>query len=204
MNWHLAPSLVQLRAEITAGWPGRSTVSDGSIGDPAHSARVSDHNPDADGWVRAVDVTQWDPHTPNDPSDDVAQALAEHLRSQRDPRIKYVIWRGRMFSSYATATRAAWAWGPYSGPNGHFHHVHVSVVAGPAGLDARSWSIHHQEHDTMTPEQEAKLDRAIAALARLEQRLTRTEALAGAARGEAAAAGLRAQAIQETLANERG
>lgn len=134
MTWYLSRALVTLRGEIEAAWPGRSKISDGSIGDAAHASRPSDHNPDPSGpdkgEVRAIDVTQWDPGTPENPRDDVAEAVAEQLRASRDPRILYVIWRGRMFSSYPTSSTPAWTWRPYTGPNGHFHHVHISVRPG--------------------------------------------------------------------------
>lgn len=127
-----------LRSEINAAHPGRSKISDGTLGDTAHSARKSDHNPDANGIVHAIDVTVWD-DTDADNVDDVAQPLAEFLRAKRDPRTKYVIHRGRMFSSYPTTSggkyRAPYEWGPYTGPNGHFHHVHVSVY----GDDGAPW-----------------------------------------------------------------
>lgn len=139
MTWRLAGSLVTLRNEINAAYPGRSKVSDGSIGDTSHSARVSDHNPDAGGVVRAIDVTQDDPFDTPTPADDVAEAVAEFLRQKKDPRIKYVIWRGRMFSSYRTSKYAAWTWRPYSGPNGHFHHVHISVTPGGEGDSGKAW-----------------------------------------------------------------
>ncbi len=139
MTWRLAPALVRLRQEINAAYPARVTSSDGSIGDEAHSSRTSDHNPDAAGWVRAIDVTEWDPGTPTVDADDVAEALAEHLRASRDPRVKYVIWRGRMFSSYPTTSRRAWEWRPYTGPNGHFRHVHVSVQPDDRGLASAPW-----------------------------------------------------------------
>lgn len=136
MSYRLTPPLVRLRDEINAAYPGRSKISDGWIGDLAHQARKSDHNPDANGVVHAIDVTQWDPGSPLNPNDDVAEAVAEHLRRTKDPRIKYVIWRGRMFSSYASGGVAPWTWRPYTGPNGHFHHVHVSV--NPNGAD-KGW-----------------------------------------------------------------
>jgi len=128
-----------LRREINAAHPGRSKISDGTLGDTAHAARTSDHNPDANGIVHAMDVTVWDGPDPG-VADDVAQPLAEFLRAKRDPRTKYVIHRGQMFSSYDSykngrVIRRAWQWGPYTGTNGHFHHVHVSVY----GDDGAPW-----------------------------------------------------------------
>jgi len=137
-GWRLAKGLVRLRNEINTEYPGRSRISDGSIGDASHSSRSSDHNPDPRGVVYAIDVTQDDPFDTPTPNDDVAEALAEWLRKSKDKRVKYVIWRGRMFSSYATSTRRPWEWGKYTGPNGHFHHVHISLVAG-LGDEDRGW-----------------------------------------------------------------
>jgi len=136
----LCYGLVSLREDINRAYPGRSKVSDGWIGDTAHSSRVSDHNPDGHGVVYAIDVTQDDAaHTPTNPNDDVAEAVAEFLRTNRNPAIKYVIWRGRMFSSYATSTTPAWTWRKYTGPNGHFHHVHISLKSG-IGDTTITWS----------------------------------------------------------------
>lgn len=111
MSYFLAPALVRLRDEVNARWPGRSKVSDGWIGDTAHSARTSDHNPDwaAGGIVRAIDVTNA--------GIDVDGFINLVIR---DPRTRYVISRGRIW------TREA-GWSRYTGSNGHYAHVHVSV-----------------------------------------------------------------------------
>lgn len=45
MAWRLAKSLVQLREQINALSPNRSKVSDGTIGNAAHSARTSNQAP---------------------------------------------------------------------------------------------------------------------------------------------------------------
>lgn len=138
----VAHSLDDLRDEVNARWPSRARVSDGALGDPAHAARVSDHNPDEQGIVRARDITEWDPGTPQDPNDDVAEVVAETLRRNKDPRIKYVIWNGRMYSSYATSSTPAWTWRKYTGANSHTKHCHVSVQPGEAGDKAGPWGIH--------------------------------------------------------------
>lgn len=119
-NWKLNPWLVKLRAQIDAMAPHRSKAWDGAIGDRAHAAKKSDHNPDEHGIVNAIDIT----HDPDNGFD--AGALAETLRLYRDSRIKYVIWNRRIFSS----TVQPWVWRSYSSAP-HDHHVHVSVGGDP-------------------------------------------------------------------------
>lgn len=130
-----AHSLAILLAQLNAYAPYRSKVSDGGIGDQAHSARTSDHNPDTRGVYHARDFTD-DPRGGLD-----ALKLREALRLSRDPRIKYVISEGEMFSSYAKGGTPAWTWRPYNGPNRHFKHVHVSVWS-RNGDDTRPWVLH--------------------------------------------------------------
>jgi hypothetical protein len=119
-NWRLAPSLIAMWEEANRLAPRRSRAADGSIGDAAHSARLSDHNP-ADGWVCAVDLT----HDPVDGWD--AHARARMLVARHDHRIKYVISNGQIARSYNTSSVAAWTWGPYTGANAHLSHAHFSV-----------------------------------------------------------------------------
>lgn len=136
MAWRLAKSLETFRAQVNARFPGRAKASDGTIGDAAHAARDSDHNPDSDGVVKALDVT-------TDPTDDTnTEALAEHLRQTRDPRLKYVIYDRRMYSSYPAHGVAAFEWRPYSGKNPHIHHFHLSVHKDAARYDDETpWSL---------------------------------------------------------------
>jgi hypothetical protein len=129
--WTLAGGLATLRREVDAAHPARSKASDGTLGDAAHAARESDHNPDSGGVVRAWDCTSWvDPAT----GTDVAETLAEFLRAGKDPRVKYVIWRRRIFSDVDP-----WTWRPYDGANPHDHHVHISVRPHPTGDDPSPW-----------------------------------------------------------------
>ncbi|HEY7769481.1 hypothetical protein [Longimicrobium sp.] len=135
--WRTAESLRTLLRQLNAAHPNRSKVHDGTIGDAAHADRKSDHNPNADRVVTALDVT----HDPRNGPDCGRLALA--LVASRDPRIKYIIWEGRMCRSYrAKDGTAPWTWTPYTGPNKHTKHLHLSV-AGEPGLydDARLWRI---------------------------------------------------------------
>lgn len=141
MNWRLAKSLVQMRAELDTKYPARDRSSDGSIGDASHASRSSDHNPwvkDHNGQpiVTAIDVDRdiSKSFTSND--------LAEWLRVRREPRIKYVISKGRMFSSYPTNSRRAWDWGKYTGANSHTEHMHVSVSEKETLFDSQTpWGV---------------------------------------------------------------
>lgn len=128
----LAESLKQLRDEINAKYPGRNKASDGWIGDKAHSGRKSEHNPDANGVVRALDIT-------HDPAHGVdTYAISEFLRQRKDPRILYIISNNRICSP----DNQNWAWRPYGGTNPHDHHNHISVRATKALYDDRSpWGI---------------------------------------------------------------
>jgi hypothetical protein len=121
----IPPSIRAAFAEANARWPIRSRASDGSVGDAAHSARASDHNPDARGVVHAFDLT----HDPTRGVD--CNALANQVLA--DPRVKYVIWNHRINS------RDGRGWRSYSGSNPHTHHMHVSIHAGAAENDTRPW-----------------------------------------------------------------
>lgn len=135
MDWRLAYSLVQLRDQVNAQWPNRSKASDGTIGDPAHAATASDHNP-YKGVVTAMDLT----HDPAHGFD--AHALADRLIVNRHPNLKYIISNSRIAGAFSN-----WQWRPYSGTNPHNKHIHISVGVGPDGYsvqpfdDKTNWSI---------------------------------------------------------------
>lgn len=145
MAWRLARSLRTYIDQINELAPGRGRASDGTIGDAAHAAGTSDHNPrviaglGSTPVVTAADIT----HDPARGCD--FGRLAERLRVSRDGRIKYVIFNRRMFSWYASGGYPAWTWRPYSGSNPHVHHGHLSVVADTRADLTRPWAI--QEAD---------------------------------------------------------
>jgi hypothetical protein len=122
-----------LRAQVNKEYPSRSKNSDGSIGDESHSARTSDHNPDDNGVVRAIDIT----HDPKGGFD--SYAFADMLLKRQDPRLKYVISNRRIGSGPAGPSPGAWR--KYTGANPHDHHCHISVVADSRGDDTKEWDI---------------------------------------------------------------
>ncbi len=131
MTWRLAKSLDTLRTQINAAFPKRDKSSDGTIGDARHQAEHSEHNPDQNGVVRAMDIS-------NDPAHGVvSDKIAHALIDSRDPRILYVISNRRICSSVVQP----WVWRVYSGSNAHDHHFHISVVEDPKRYDDTSpWS----------------------------------------------------------------
>lgn len=136
MSYRLAKSLDRMRTQFNVHAPGRSKISDGWIGDAAHAASTSDHNPwvkhQGIGIVTALDIT----HDTKNKVD--TWAIAEHMRQKRDARIKYVISNKRIFSS----TVSPWTWRTYTGSNPHSSHMHVSVNSQVHHFDdIRDWDL---------------------------------------------------------------
>src|SRR5689334_2146130 len=130
MSWRVAVSLLTLRDQVNAAYPNRSKTDDGTIGDEAHSARTSDHNPDVHGVVRAMDLT----HDPRHGFD--SYKFADMLKANADPRIKYIISNRRIWSP-----SIARGWRQYAGTNPHDRHVHISVVADARADNNSPWKL---------------------------------------------------------------
>lgn len=151
MTWRLAASLEKLRSQINEAYPERSKISDGTIGDAAHSSRNSDHNPwvrDGDkGVVTALDIT----HNPEKGVN--IQALADALVASKDERIKYIICNGRIVSG-TEQSQPAWVWRNYTGANKHTRHVHISVKSKKSAYDSKTpWVITGKAPGKVTPAQ---------------------------------------------------
>lgn len=157
MNWRVALSLDVLLEEINHASPGRSKVSDGSIGDAAHATRTSDHNP----WVRdhrGTPVVRARDFT-HDPSGglnchQLAARLADLLAAGTHPALRsgaYIIWDHQILSR----DRVGEGWRPYAGANPHTQHLHLSVALDRAGYDStHPWGIAttREEDDMFEPE----------------------------------------------------
>lgn len=129
-GWRVAYSLEQLGVEVHAISPQTAVEY---IGDEAHQAEASDHNPNAAGVVCAADIMQGF-------GLDLA-AVAEQVRQRRNLDLKYVIYNRRIASA---ASNPSWSWRTYTGSNPHTDHVHVSVGVGPDGQSV-------QPYDDRTP-----------------------------------------------------
>lgn len=142
MAWRLVKSLDVLRAQVRAAAPravppATAAAAWGTVGDLAHQSGTSDHNPavyKALGSTPVVCAADF-PHAPALGLD--GHAFTEALRQSRDPRIGYVIFDGRIFSS----TNAPWVWRTYTGSDQHRDHWHVSGVHTALVDDTRPWAM---------------------------------------------------------------
>jgi hypothetical protein len=119
MKPKLSKSAIQLREQIDDAFPDRDKRSDsGAYSDARHQARKSDHNPDAQGWVRAYDCTRG-----LVAGKDIMPDLVDQIRSyaKKHGRFSYIIFNGRICSPLFN-----WKWRKYKGSNPHKKHAHFS------------------------------------------------------------------------------
>lgn len=130
----LAASLVNLRTEINTRWPNRDKKSDGWIGDAAHQARESDHNPDSRGIVHAIDVDK--------DGIDTTFVISRCLRDNWPT--SYVIYNKKIWRA-----KNDWKAETYHGDNPHTDHIHISIKHGTNWEDAKwHWGIATPEPET--------------------------------------------------------
>ena len=132
---------VQLRNQVNKRFPTRDKASDGWIGDSAHSARLSDHNPDSKGVVYALDLDEnmgLGIFRNGRSARRLANELVEYARSGKPgaDRIKYVVYENRLASGSYRASW--WKWRP--GSWGHEQHIHVSFTT-KARYDSRPFPL---------------------------------------------------------------
>jgi hypothetical protein len=122
MKPQLSKAAKQLREQFDDTFPDRDRLSDGWIGDTRHSARKSDHNPDEQGWVRAIDIDR-DLHKGGKPDNmgDLVDQVRLACKSKSEKRISYIIFDGQICSSILN-----WKWRKYTGANKHTKHAHFS------------------------------------------------------------------------------
>jgi hypothetical protein len=143
LQWRVGKALLALRNQVDEFAPDRSKASDGTIGDQRHCGQAnapSDHCPRIRdghiGVVTAIDIT----HDVNNGCD--AGVIAESIRADRDPRVKYIIWNRRICSSYRHAGNDPWVWRNYTGSNPHTKHIHISVKGDPGSYDSQmAWNL---------------------------------------------------------------
>lgn len=148
-EWRLASSLIKLRDQINTSYPNRSKISDGTIGDAAHAAQgnASDHNPNANGVVTAMDIT-------NDPNNGVnVQAIADSIIAAQDSRVKYLVFNDHIM----VPDDYGWKW-VYHYEGSHRQHLHVSVYKHYD--DQADWNIDNERSEEVIEDNEDEYTRA--------------------------------------------
>ena len=137
IRWRTVGGITTLGQQIEQLRPG-THPADGTVASKRHDQTnpASDHSPDNNGDVRAIDIGHNQFTTLGD--------WAEHIRLSRDDRVKYVILGNVMYSSYSKGFIEAWTWRPYSG--GYHQHMHVSLVTNGRCESTRPWLL---EEDPM-------------------------------------------------------
>lgn len=125
-DWKLAPCLQVLFNEFDRIAPSRDHASDGSIGDAAHQAESSsDHNPDKNGIVCAIDVDD-DLRASGFTMEQVIQYLVAECKKSNDVgkdrgRLNYFIYNRRIWRA-----DGGWRQETYTGSSPHTEHAHFS------------------------------------------------------------------------------
>lgn len=143
-NWTLAPCLTVLLAEIRSVAPNSDRASDGTIGDTAHQATKSDHNPDKNGYVCAFDKDK--DLRASFTMEDVVQYILSECRKPNTVgldrgRLNYIIYNRRIWRA-----DTGWKQEVYNPrtehPNPHTEHAHFSCEHDLKYVrDTRSWGI---------------------------------------------------------------
>lgn len=122
-SWKLVAGGEVLRDQVNSRWPNRDKRSDGTKGDSAHAARVSDHNPDSKGVVHALDIDEDLKGSKNDNLWFADQLIAyARARKPGSERLLNIVYENRVASG--TYSTNYWTW--RNGNYGHDIHMHVS------------------------------------------------------------------------------
>lgn len=160
MGWVLTRQLQAFREQMNATFPHRDKTSDGTIGDAAHQAESSGHNPDltanaeyedGDGKdeVRAIDVDS-DTGNSDVSMEDIVQHLLRLARAGKLGMIRYMIFNRRIWSS-----SDGWVQRAYSGASPHTEHLHLSGAYNQASDELASANYHLEDLVALTDDDKA-------------------------------------------------
>jgi hypothetical protein len=129
-NWDLTKGLKNLRGQLNTRWPNRDHASDGTIGDEAHQAEMSGHNPDDTAGSKAAwngdpdstpEVRAFDCDSDFREAGVNAQMVVDHIRALPGVSsvLRYMIYNRKMYHERDGFRPTA-----YTGPSAHTEHIH--------------------------------------------------------------------------------
>ncbi len=132
MAWTAVPNLVEGRDQANKRFPLRRKSAEGMVGDLAHQASSSSHNPDLTGKPEYRDgdakdeVRAWDFDAVLNSADgvtmeDVVQMLVKRLRAGDLWHIRYIIYNKRIWHR-----RDGFVTRQYTGSDPHTSHAHIN------------------------------------------------------------------------------
>jgi hypothetical protein len=126
MTWKPVAGITALKKQVDERWKNRDHSSDGIKGDADHASRTSDHNPDSQGYVHALDIDEDLRGSKNDNVWLSDQIIANaRMKRPGSTRLKYVVYENRIAS--ATYSSHFWTWRSDTSLN-HEHHIHISFT----------------------------------------------------------------------------
>jgi hypothetical protein len=131
-NWDLTEGLKNLRAQVNTRFPKRDKKSDGTIGDAAHQAETSSHNPDDTKGARPewnddadanAEVRAWDMDSDLGEPGVSAQNVVDHLRKvpNLSSVLRYMIYNRKIYRA-----SNGWKAEAYDGASAHTEHIHFT------------------------------------------------------------------------------
>jgi hypothetical protein len=150
-KWENTKASISLLGEFNAAFPNRDKGTDGTLGDPKHAQRSSDHNPDETGKTPYEDADSINEVHARDIGDRLNKAgwtmervikdvLLPRLRSGQEKRLQNIIHHGKVISR-------SWNWSEWRPASGHetwahfgFRYGSGSTTANPENITS-AWGI---------------------------------------------------------------
>lgn len=150
-GWVLTKGLQNLRGQLNERWPNRDHASDGTIGDAAHQAEMSGHNPDDTSGSRAAwngdsdsipEVRAFDCDSDFREPGTTPLMVVNHIRklSGVSTVIRYMIFNRTMYHS-----RNGFKATVYSGASAHTEHIHFEGAWSQAADNNTSFNFRLEE-----------------------------------------------------------
>lgn len=150
-NWILTKGLSNLRDQVNEAFPDRDKASDGTIGDAAHQAETSGHNPDDTAGSKAEwngdsdntpEVRAWDMDSDLRATPATAQQVVDHVRGLNNVEavLRYIIYNRKIYKA-----ENDWKAEAYTGPSAHTEHIHFSGAYSQAADNNTSFNFRLEE-----------------------------------------------------------